>query len=165
MSPCVCIYFLRKTFNDFFPMNPRDMQIEDLIPHRGRMKLIDEILEMDENRAVTRSVVRATWPLFDGESVSPLVLIELVAQTAGVSNAWERIKARGIDSEKMGWLVGIKSSRFFVDAIALDTPIITSSQTEFRYEGFREMRGEARTGYRLLGEVVLQVYQPEQIER
>ena len=59
-------------------MNSKDMSIEDLIPHRGRMKLIDDIIEMNENGAVTRSVVNETWPFFDDKSVNPIVLIELL---------------------------------------------------------------------------------------
>ncbi len=142
-------------------MNPTDITIEDLIPHRGRMKLIDEIMDLDENRAVTRSVVNDTWPLFDGESVSPIVLIELVAQTAGICNGWERIKAFGIDAETRGWMVGIKSSRFFVSAIAINAHIITTSRNEYKYEGFREIQGETRIGDKIVGEVMLQVYQPD----
>jgi hypothetical protein len=55
-----------------------------------------------------RSLISATvsdqWPFFDGQTVDSLILIELVAQTAGVTNGWVRIKQRGKDSEKKaGW--------------------------------------------------------------
>ena len=60
-----------------------DISIKELIPHRGRMKLIDEIVRADAETAATESVVKRDWPLFGKDSVSPFVLIELVAQTAG----------------------------------------------------------------------------------
>jgi len=41
-----------------------DIDIEKLIPHRDRMKLIDEIIESDDEKAVTESLVTEKWPLF-----------------------------------------------------------------------------------------------------
>ena len=143
-------------------MNPADIGIEDLIPHRDRMKLIHEILEVDEKRAVTRAVVTEKWPLFDGESVNPIVLIELVAQTAGICNGWERIRIHGMESEKKGWLVGIKKSVFFIEAIPLHTQIVTHCENKLKYEGFREIQGTTRIGPDIVGEVALQVFQPDQ---
>jgi len=40
--------------------------VESLIPHRNRMKLIDEIMVVDEKTAVTASVVTETWPMVEG---------------------------------------------------------------------------------------------------
>jgi predicted hotdog family 3-hydroxylacyl-ACP dehydratase len=104
-------------------MNRFDINIEDLLPHRDRMLLIDEILEVEHNMAVTCATVTPRWPFFNGNGVDSLVLIEVVAQTAGISNGWVRIQKHGKDSEKKGWLVGIKQSRFFVDTLALNDRI------------------------------------------
>jgi predicted hotdog family 3-hydroxylacyl-ACP dehydratase len=144
--------------------NMTDISIEDLIPHRGGMKLIDEIIEVDENKAVTRAVVAETWPLFDGQAVNPMVLIELVAQTAGVCNGFERIKSLGMDSEKKGWLVGIKKSGFSIDAIPLNKQIITTCEVVFRYEKYRDMLGVSRIGQDIVGEVSLQIFQSDNDE-
>ena len=38
-------------------MNRLDISIEDLLPHRGRMKLVDEIVELDPEQAVTAATV------------------------------------------------------------------------------------------------------------
>ena len=145
-------------------MKRADIAIDDLLPHRGRMMLINEIIEMEEDRAVTASVVTDRWPLFDGKGVSPIVLIELIAQTAGISNGLERIRKHGKDSEKKGWLVGIKKSRFFVDAIPLHTRIITRAENRFKYDGFREILGTARIGKDIVCETILQVVQPDMEE-
>ena len=142
-------------------MKQANIAIEDLLPHRGRMMLISEIIEMDEDRAVTVSVVTDQWPLFDGKTVSPIILIELIAQTAGISNGLERIRKHGKDSEKKGWLVGIKESHFFVDAISLRTRIITRAENRFKYDGFREILGTGRIGRDIICETSLQVIQPD----
>jgi len=142
-------------------MNRADINIEDLLPHRDRMLLIDEILEVDNHMAVTCAIVTDLWPFFNGNSVDPLVLIEVVAQTAGINNGWVRIQKHGKDSEKRGWLVGIKQSRFFVDTLALNDRIITCVENQFKYEGYRQILGTARIGLEIVGEVVLQVIRTE----
>ncbi len=142
-------------------MKQFNLSLEDLLPHRDRMLLVDEILEVDDKMAITRATVSDQWPLFDGQAVGPLVLIELVAQTAGVSNGWVRIQQRGRDSEKKGWLVGIKQARFFVDALFLNQRIITRAENHFAYENFRHIQGTARIGPDVVGEVELQVIQTD----
>ena len=97
-------------------MNRFDLKIEDLLPHRDRMLLIDEILDVDDNKAVTSATVTDRWPFFNGTDVNSLILIEVVAQTAGINNGWVRIQKHGKDSEKKGWLVGIKQSHSPIEA-------------------------------------------------
>lgn len=142
-------------------MNRFDLKIEDLLPHRNRMLLIDEILEIDNKVAVTRSTVTDQWPFFDGQAVDSLILIELVAQTAGINNSWVRVKKRGQDSEKKGWLVGIKQSRFFVDSLSLNDLIITRAENQFEYESYRHISGIARIDDVIVGEVSLQLFQTD----
>jgi predicted hotdog family 3-hydroxylacyl-ACP dehydratase len=125
------------------------------------MLLIDEILEVDDKTAVTRATVTDQWPFFDGQTVDSLILIELVAQTAGISNGWVRIQKHGKDSEKKEWLVGIKQSRFFVDTLVLNDRIITRAENQFEYEGYRQILGTAKIGSEVVGEVALQVIQTE----
>ncbi|MFC1856841.1 hypothetical protein ACFL9U_02305 [Thermodesulfobacteriota bacterium] len=139
-----------------------DLQVEDLLPHRGRLKLIDEILELDEEKAVTQSTVTDQWPLFDGNVVNSLVLIELVAQTAGISNTWDGVKRHGDSFKTKGWLVGIKQSRFYVDAIPLGSCIITRTENQFKYESYRDILGIVEIDTETVGEVRLQLFQPEE---
>ena len=142
-------------------MNGFDINIEDLLPHRDRMLLIDEILEIDDKTAVSRSTVTDQWPFFDGKTVDSIILIEQVAQTAGINNGWVRLKTHGQDSEKKGWLVGIKQSRLFVDAVSLNDLIITKAENQFEYENYRHIAGFASIGSKIVGEVTLQLIQTE----
>jgi len=142
-------------------MNRADILAEDLLPHRGRMKLVDEIIEVDEEKAVTRATVTDQWPFFDGKAVNSLVLIELVAQTAGISNSLGGIKKHGKNFKKRGWLVGIKQSRFYIDTISLGTQIITRSENQFEFENYREILGTAKIESKIAGEVRLQLIQAD----
>ena len=73
-------------------MSVTSIQIEDLIPHRGRMKWVDDVLEINDALAKTSSLVTEQWPLDDMDTVDPIMLIELVAQTAGVWEGWKSKK-------------------------------------------------------------------------
>jgi predicted hotdog family 3-hydroxylacyl-ACP dehydratase len=143
-------------------MENRPMDIETLVPHRGTMLLLSEIIRFDDGEAVTRAVVSEQWPLCTPKGADPLVLIELVAQTAAVNNGWEIIQRQGPERDHRGWIVGIKTARLFVDTIAVGTPIVIESRNQFAYENFREIQGVARIEERIVAEVTLQLMQAEQ---
>jgi len=140
-------------------MNPARLSVEDLLPHRDRMRLVDEIVEVDIKKAVTRSRVNAQWPLFDGRAVHALVLIELVAQTAGINNSWGGKIKHGEDYVARGWLVGIKDARFYIDAVPLDTCLTTRSVNQFELEGYRVVQGTVDMDGKRVAEVELQLIQ------
>jgi len=136
-----------------------DLTLEDLLPHRGRMLLIRDILEVDAQHAVTRSVVDESWPMVKGDGVHPLVLVELAAQTAGVCNGWGRIQSRGLDSNQMGWLVGIKKTDFFIDTLQVGCSVITRSENTYNFENLREVSCTMYLDETLIGRATLQLFQ------
>ncbi len=136
-----------------------DLNLEDLLPHRGRMLLIRDILEVDADHAMTRSVVDASWPLVKGNSVHPLVLIELAAQTAGVCNGWDRIQTQGLDSNQMGWLVGIKKAEFFIDSLEMNSSVMTRAENTYVFENLREVACAMHLDDTLIGRATLQLFQ------
>jgi len=136
---------------------PIRLTAEALLPHRGRMLLVGEILSLDDEQAITLSVAHRNWPLVKDGVVNPLILVELVAQTAGVHNGLRRLKTRGEGSETRGWLVGIKKAVFHVNAIALGEPVTTTARNAFVFENLREITGTASINGRLAAEVTLQV--------
>jgi predicted hotdog family 3-hydroxylacyl-ACP dehydratase len=140
---------------------PTHLSIKDLLPHRGRMLLIDEIVSLDPEAAVSRSRVAQSWPLFDGTGVPAFMVIELVAQTCGLCNGLQRVLEQGEDSIKKGFLVGIKTAGLHMDTLPLGTDILTEAHNRFKFEGFREIQGVSRIGGRIVGEVTLQVMQAE----
>jgi len=135
--------------------------IEALLPHRGRMLLIDEIVAIDTDAAISRATPNDQWPLCDGSSVSSLLLIELVAQTSGLSNGLDWLNTEGRESRVKGWLVGIKTANLHVPAIALGTVIETEAKNSFKYEGFRAIDGFCKVGEKVIAEVTLQVVRAE----
>ncbi len=134
---------------------------ETLIPHRGRMLLVDEIVHLDDDQATVRSVASERWPLCAGETVNPLIMIELIAQTAGIHNGLRRLKTRGAGGETRGWLVGIKKARFHVAGIAVGAAVTTTTRTTLAFEGLREITGTATIHGQPAADVVLQVVEAE----
>jgi predicted hotdog family 3-hydroxylacyl-ACP dehydratase len=138
-------------------MNPKDVRPETILPHRGRMLLIEEILELDDDGAATRSVVTERWPFFTGRDVNAIVLIELVAQTAGIHNGWIRDKLHGPAADKKGWIVGIRQARLAVDAIPLGAGLTTRAKNQMEFEGFRDIYGIVEMETRIIAEIALQL--------
>lgn len=148
-------------------MNTRtlsDLCLEDLLPHRGRMMLIREILEVDADHAVTRCVVDKSWPLAKGEVVRSLILVELGAQTAGVCNGWDRVQTQGLDSNPMGWLVGIKKAEFFIDNLPVGSSVIARAENTYNFENLREVFCEMHLDDKLIGQATLQLFQAEEYD-
>ena len=138
-----------------------DINIEELIPHRDRMKLVDEVIEVNEQTAATGATVTANWPMFEEDYVNPIVLIELIAQTAGISLGWTELKTKGINPEGKGWLVGIKEAAFYLEKIPLNSQIITDSKKVFDFDNYKEIRGIARIKGEIAGKVTVQVVQSD----
>jgi len=136
-----------------------DINIDELLPHRDRMKLVDEVIEVNEQTAVTRSTVTENWPLFEEDYVNPIVLIELVAQTAGISLGWTELKNMEINPKREGWLVGIKEAAFYLERIPLNSRIITESRKIFDFDNYKEISGIARIKGEIAGKITVQVVQ------
>ena len=134
--------------------------IEKLIPHRGRMRLIDTIVSVDRDHAVTQATVKPGWPLMTDGGANPIVLIELAAQTAGVSLGWSETEKpeeeRGLNA---GWLVGVKRADFSIDRIPAETCITIRSDTTMAVDQYKEITATAGIDDESIGEIQLQVLQ------
>ncbi|MDQ5984408.1 MAG: hypothetical protein CSYNP_00103 [Syntrophus sp. SKADARSKE-3] len=133
----------------------REMDIEDLIPHRGRMKLLDSVVSATDDEATTSARVTPRWPLFQDAFVNPIVLIEVVAQTAAV-HVSSRKKA-GETVDRRGWMVGIKNADFYSDAIPVDTVLTTTVKNLYHIDNYNVLEGEVRDGEMILCRVQIQV--------
>jgi predicted hotdog family 3-hydroxylacyl-ACP dehydratase len=123
------------------------------------MLLIDEIVEADETYAVTTSIIKPSYPLTNSSGAKSLLMVELAAQTAGVCHGLDRIKEKGVDSSKMGWLVGIKRAKFHVESIPMRTTVVTRSENVHTYDKLREVSAVIHMDETVIGEITLQLYQ------
>ncbi|MBW1845879.1 MAG: hypothetical protein JRG81_01115 [Deltaproteobacteria bacterium] len=135
-----------------------DLNAEEYIPHRGRMKLIDKIVLVSKDKAVTESIVNDQWPLFDDRYVNPVVLVELAAQTAGIYIAWNKEKKKLRTGKERGWIVGINSASFFADRIRANSIISTHITSTLSVDSYMKLNGHTRIGEDLVGEIGLQLF-------
>ena len=133
-------------------LNTKD--IERLIPHREKIRIIDEVTDIQETSAVGMAVVRPEWPLCAEDGVDALVLIEGVAQTAAVVEGYKR-KQKGLDSVK-GWLVGVKNAEFMVGKIPLNTKITILIESKHSLENYGVVEGTVKSGDAVLARMTLQ---------
>ena len=138
-------------------MNPPKKPIKDLLPHRGRMLLIERILEVNESLTVSSAVVADHWPLVCAGSTSPIVMVELAAQTAGINNSLHRLQTRGEKDGTMGWIAGVKSAVFHMDSLPVGATLITRTQNSFSFENFREVTGTIILDKTVAAEITLQL--------
>lgn len=135
-------------------MSLPDIDIESLIPHRDRIKMIGEMLEITSESAVATATVSSCWPLCDGNAVSPIVLIEVVAQTGAAIDGYKR-KLQHKTGGK-GLLVGIKRAHFIVSEIPVGTQIVASVQNSYTFEKYSVISATVKAGEEILAEIVLQ---------
>jgi len=132
----------------------RMFNIEDYIPHRGPILIISEVIEINEESAITGAVVKSSWPLYDGNAVNSLVLIEAIAQTAALVEGYEK-KKQGKAGVK-GWLVGIKSAEFKQATLPVDTKVVITVKSLYSFDNYGVIEGTVKSGEDLLAVAVLQ---------
>ena len=131
--------------------------VDSLLPHRDRMKLIDEIVELTAERAVTRSTVTSQWPLVREEKVDSLIIIELVAQTSAIHINRTR-GDHGKEDSGGGLLVGVKEAEFFVEFLPQGTILTTSANNMYSLENYTVLEGLVCNEYGAnVGRVEIQV--------
>ncbi|EIM63491.1 hypothetical protein [Desulfobacter postgatei] len=138
-------------------MNPKEIPIKDLLPHRNRMLLIERIIEVNDASTVSIAVVSDDWPLVSAGSVSPIVMVELAAQTAGVNNSIHRLQIRGKEDGTMGWIAGVKSAVFHMDSLPVGATLITRTRNSFSFEDFREVTGTVTLDKTVAAQITLQL--------
>ncbi len=142
-------------------MSIYNIYIEDLVPHRKSMKLLDEIVELDDTHCITGATVASGWPLVEDGHIDPIILIELAAQTAGVSFGWHEYREGRPSAGKLGWLVGIKKAEFFTDSIPVAAKIFTSIEGRRNGDTYAEVTCTALMESEIIARMQLQVFRTE----
>jgi predicted hotdog family 3-hydroxylacyl-ACP dehydratase len=90
--------------------------IADLVPHAPPMLLLEELLEVDAESAVTRVSISERSPFFENGGVPAVVTIEYMAQTiAAFAGAQRRVEGQAVE---LGFLLGCRQMTLHVDSLA-----------------------------------------------
>jgi predicted hotdog family 3-hydroxylacyl-ACP dehydratase len=131
-----------------------NIDIDSVIPHREPIKIVSEVLDVQEDSGIAVAVVKTTWPLYENNAANPLILIEAAAQTSAIVEGYKR-KKQGKSSVK-GWLVGIKSAEFYVASIPVNTRLTIFVVSKYTMDNYAVMEGTIKCGEDILATMVLQ---------
>lgn len=104
-----------------------EFTMSQILPHEGRMLLLDELLEQHDDGIVTALTIRADSVLCDGMNGVPAwVGMEYMAQTAC---AWSGVfEARAGKKPSISLLLGTRSYKASVPVFPLDARLTVSAQ-------------------------------------
>jgi predicted hotdog family 3-hydroxylacyl-ACP dehydratase len=84
--------------------------IEALIPHRDPMRLVDRVIAIEDEGVAVQATVPASGPFVaPGADPPGYVVIEMMAQTIGAWNGWQRL--RHDHEPQIGYLLGTRRFR------------------------------------------------------
>lgn len=134
--------------------------VDELIPHRQTMKLLDEILEIDNVHVKAKTKVLASWPNCINGQVSSIIFVELVAQGAAAVAGWLE-SPRG--DPRPGLLVGIKKAEFYSHEIRVGLNLLIEVEMLHTAQNYGVFHGTVLDNQESLAIVEVQVYLPEDI--
>lgn len=129
--------------------------IDDFIPHRDRMRLVNKIIEVDDDHCVTLSIASSLWPLCDGNRINSIIIVELVAQTVSVYIGWKKRNNKKMGGK--GMIVGIKNATLSVPYIPVGSKLITSCRMLANIDDhYSKFEGEVKDDHTSYGYVHIQ---------
>ena len=133
--------------------------MENLVPHRDPMRLVDLVLEAGENHLRASSSVKETWPLCTIRGADAILAIELIAQSVAAHHHWK--KGRKTEPQ-VGLLVGVKEARFYSQLLPLGAELTVDVKTVAVIGNYGIFNGEVRLGNAVLCEAIVQVMEPRE---
>ena len=129
----------------------------DLLPHEPPLILVDRIISLDKKGAVAVADIKPSWPLFHNGQVPVIILIEALAQVAGIWAGWKRISDD--KTPPVGYLVGIKKASFHADFINKGASLEISTKVYVQRNNFIVMDCMGRLSGNKVLEACLQLVQ------
>jgi predicted hotdog family 3-hydroxylacyl-ACP dehydratase len=104
--------------------------IETLIPHRGPMRLIDRVIEIERSAITTLASVPTGGPFVAPDADPPgYMVIEMMAQTVSAWDGWQR--RRQGHAPEIGFLLGTRRLRCDRETLAPGTSLRIDARLVF----------------------------------
>jgi|SRR5690554_441489 len=134
--------------------------IRELIPHAGRMVLLDELLEWEEGRAIAKMRIREGMPFVKAKKMDSIALMEPMAQTVAACLGYEAY--RGGAGVRVGMIIGARSFEIFEEAAAVGEELLFEVSRIRGSESLSHFSCAAKDGEaRLLAEATLTLFHAE----
>ncbi len=128
--------------------------IEELLPHRDRMLLLQRIVKVQTGHCIAQTQVSEQWPLVESGETPSLLIVELIAQTAGLA-----VGVEFYDEEEPqgGMLVGIKNAEFFEPVLTVGEQLTVTVEQVGGRGTYAVYKGQVNTESKCVGVAELQV--------
>jgi len=104
--------------NNLFKMESQFPKIEDLIPHAGRMSLLDNVISNNEEGTECSLTIREDSIFYDGSGSVPVwVGIEYMAQGVGAHAGLDALSRN--ETIRVGYFIGSRKVEFFTEKFTL----------------------------------------------
>ena len=113
-----------------------------LLPHRRPMRLVEDMIRVDELSIETSSVARDTWPTAENGCVRTIVLAELVAQSAAVLQGWKERHEQ--ETAVGGLLVGVPHATPTQPTVAVGSRLLCKVRISHGAHNYLAFEGEVR---------------------
>ena len=130
----------------------------ELLPHRGRAVLLDEVVEADDVRVVCRVVIREGSPFVEGGTVPAVIVLEYMAQTIG-AQAGLRARDAG-EAPRVGFLLGTRDLTLPPGGLAVGDDLLVEAIRIFGDESIGSFDCTVRRGGVPVAAGTLNVYLP-----
>ncbi|GHU33989.1 thioester dehydrase [Betaproteobacteria bacterium] len=144
-------------------MTTHYLPIEEYLPHRGRMLLLDRVLEAEPGRMVCTVTLRPESSFCREGRVAAYVGIEYMAQTVGALVGWHEREKGGV--VKTGFLVSVRKYTCKVEAFPVGATLHIEARENWRDEeglGVMDCRIYHPAG-ELAAEARLTAFQPKDL--
>lgn len=137
-------------------------RVEDLVPHRGAMSLLDSIEDYGNDWLRARVTPRRSSVFAQQAGMPAWVGIEYMAQTASAFGGIEQVQQGSKPS--IGLLIGSRYYRAVQPFLEFDTPLLVVATIAMRdAEDFAAYDCTVTAGDRRLAECTLKAYRPRDI--
>jgi predicted hotdog family 3-hydroxylacyl-ACP dehydratase len=135
--------------------------IEELVPHRGAMLMLDEVVACDSASIVARASVRpAAWYLDEEGAMPAWIGLELMAQ-AVAAHAGARAAQAGAQTGRRGMLIGCRAYRATAPAFAAGSVLeVTARAATADESGFAAFDCALRSEGRDLASATVKLFVP-----
>jgi predicted hotdog family 3-hydroxylacyl-ACP dehydratase len=136
----------------------KNFAIEELVPHSGRMVLLNRVIEFDEENMVAEVIVRDDGSFGDGNTVPAWLGIEYMAQTiAALGGMKRRLAGKPLD---LGFLLGTRRYECNVGLFAVGSVLTVSVKRLIEDQGLGVFDCRI-TAEGISASAKLNVYQPD----
>lgn len=136
------------------------LPIEQYLPHRGAMRLLDDLLDADDDHAVAAVRIRHDTPFLENGVLPTWVIVEYMAQTIA---AWAGFQARQrAQPVKIGFLLGTRRFDAMRPALTPGAHLRIEARCEFKTDaGLGMFSCTAWEEDTLIAQAQLSVFEPE----